>query len=316
MLLQGTDLLLGNLFKDITMKATYTLLPDFSTSKKPFSVKETIRSRFDTDFHFHHECQLVYVASGSGTRVIGDSSEKFEVGDLTFIGSNLPHVWYSNNSELTDSALSRSIALYINPVALVEILGVLEDVSPLERFFKESERGIRVDGPKKELITNLLKDMTHQNGVALISNFLQILSLLVDDEQDIVYLNEPSLIDSFSVRPQGRVSKLMEYIHHNFRTEITLEGAASVVDLQVHSFCRYFKTLTNRTFTDFLNEVRVGNACKLLHNYDMSIAQVAFDSGFSNISYFNRTFKKLRGITPRAYRIKEQSKNQMSGGSL
>ncbi len=289
------------------MKATFTLLPDFSTTNKPFTIKEITKSEFDTDFHFHNECQLVYIASGKGTRVIGDSIEKYNVGDLTFIGSNVPHVWYS--SKINDDAVVRSvsIALYISPEAVLKSLTPFINISELPILFKEAERGLRIEGNKKKLIIGYLTDMTTQNGIELMSTFLKIIGLLVTSSE-MVYLNEQSLLDIYSVKPPGRVSKLMTYIHHNFQSDITLASAASVVDLQIHSFCRYFKSLTNRTFTDFLNEVRISNACKLLQNYDLSISQVAFDSGFSNISYFNRIFKKLRGTTPREYRFIDQSK--------
>ena len=101
------------------MKVTYTLLPDFSQSKKPFLVKKIVRPNFATDFHFHTECQLVYIVSGSGTRVIGESIEQFEEGDLTFVGPNVPHVWYSKL--LPDSTNSAaSMTLYINPEIVID----------------------------------------------------------------------------------------------------------------------------------------------------------------------------------------------------
>jgi AraC-like DNA-binding protein len=122
------------------------------------------------------------------------------------------------------------------------------------------------------------------------------------DSEDIVWLNDVSLLKTYSNKNQGRVSKLMHFLQENFRTEITLEQAASVADLQLHSFCRFFKQLTHHTFSDFLNEVRIGFACKLLQQSDLPVTQVAYECGYSNISYFNRTFKKIHGITPREYR--------------
>ena len=132
------------------MKATYTLLPDFITSQKPFVVKEITRSHFSTDFHFHNECQLVYIVSGSGKRIIGSSVERFEKGDLTFIGPNVPHVWYSNTNHHNSQESDISIALYINSIVVVEHFKVFTDTHLLEEFIVKSKRGMRFLGKKSK----------------------------------------------------------------------------------------------------------------------------------------------------------------------
>jgi AraC-like DNA-binding protein len=283
------------------MKPTYTLLPDFITVQRPFLVREIMRPNFATDFHFHDECQLVYIVSGSGTRIIGNSIETYDKGDLTFVGPNVPHVWYSkaNENEINNNAIS--IALYINPTMVTDSLKTFLDTKSLSLFFQESERGLKIVNAKKEKIIVLLKAMVNQKELTLLSSFMKICSYLIDND-DFEWLNEASLLKNYSNKNRNRFSKLMQYIQQNFRTEITLQKAASVADMQLHSFCRYFKSLTHHTFSDFVNEIRIDFACKLLNQSDLPITQVAFESGFSNISYFNRSFKKIHGKTPREFR--------------
>ncbi len=283
------------------MKPTFALLPDFATSQTLFVAKEIIRPAFATDFHFHDECQLVYIRSGAGTRIIGGSIEHFEAGDLTFVGPRVPHVWYSKPKLEDSENPDVSIALYINPVKIVENLKPFIDTQSVKSFFQQSTRGISIIGSKKEAMTSLLQNMIHQKNVPLLASFIQILDLLLDSEE-LVWLNGASLLSAYSNDAQGRVAQLMDFIQQNFRTEITLEKAASVTGLQIHSFCRFFKSLTHRTFSDFINEVRVGFACQLLQHSDIPITQVAFESGYSNISYFNRSFRKIHRITPREFR--------------
>jgi AraC-like DNA-binding protein len=283
------------------MKAVYALLPDFATTYKPFVVRKISLPSFTTDFHFHNECQLVYIVSGSGTRIIGDSVESYQEGDLAFVGPNVPHVWYSKVSPHEEEQMATSIALYINPETVTEYLKPFIDIQTLTLFFEQSARGINIVGEKKEVISTILQETLQQKEVSLLASFLKILELLMDSK-DIIWLNEPSLLKTYSSKNQGRVSKLMHFLQENFRTEITLEQAASVADLQLHSFCRFFKQLTHHTFSDFLNEIRIGFACKLLQQSDLPVTQVAYECGYSNISYFNRTFKKIQGITPREYR--------------
>lgn len=283
------------------MKATYTLLPDFAQSRRPFVVKKIVRPYFSTDFHFHTECQLVYVLSGSGTRIIGDSIEHFEEGDLTFVGPNVPHVWYSKPEPGSGGNDAISIALYINPDVLSEKLEGVIDTKELRQFFTESARGISICGVKKILITDILKKMPEQKNITLLASFTQILNHLLDPEE-LIWLNVPSLLSAYSGQAPGRVHKLMHYIQQNFKDEITLQQAASVSGLQIHSFCRFFKTLTNRTFSDFLNEVRISFACKLLQQSDLPVTQIALECGYTNISYFNRCFKKINKVAPKEYR--------------
>ena len=283
------------------MKATYTLLPDFAQSRRPFVVKKIVRPHFSTDFHFHTECQLVYVLSGSGTRIIGDSIEHFEEGDLTFVGPNVPHVWYSKPESGSAGNDAISIALYINPDVLSEKLEGLIDTKELRQFFTESARGISICGAKKIIITDILQQMPEQKNITVLASFTQILHHLLDTE-DLIWLNVPNLLSVYSGQAPGRVHKLMHYIQQNFKDEITLQQAASVSGLQIHSFCRFFKTLTNRTFSDFLNEVRISFACKLLQQSDLPVTQIALECGYTNISYFNRCFKKINKVAPKEYR--------------
>ena len=292
------------------MKATYTLLPEFAPSQKPFVVKKIVRPYFSTDFHFHKECQLVYVLSGSGTRIIGHSIERFEEGDLTFVGPNVPHVWYSESKPDEPASEAISLALYINPEIICEHLSALTDTQELRQFFRESERGIRICGEKKELIIHILKQMHAQQSrhVGMLASFLQILDQLLDPEE-LVWLNVPDPIASYTSQTSGRVPKLMHFIQQNFKEDITLQQAASVAGLQLHSFCRFFKTLTNRTFSDFLNEVRIGFACKLLQQSDLPVTQIALECGYTNISYFNRCFKKINKMSPKVYRSTSIAKN-------
>lgn len=285
------------------MKPTYALLSDFSTTPTPFLVKEIVRASFSPDFHFHDECQLVYIVSGSGTRIIGGSIEHFEPGDLTFVGSNVPHVWYSEPNPDDKEAPAISLALYINPSKLIAQLKDLADTQSIEDFFVESERGMSIVGSKKILIYRCLTQMLKQKSVGVLIYLFQILEMLMDPSER-TWLNSTNLVSSVRDYHQHRVSRLMQYIQKHFREEISLEQAAEVAGMQLHSFCRFFKQITKHTFSDFLNRVRVAFAAQLLQHSELPITQIVFESGFNNISYFNRTFKKIHGQTPKEFRAK------------
>ncbi|RRB04412.1 helix-turn-helix domain-containing protein [Larkinella rosea] len=283
------------------MKPIYALLPDFASAQKPFVFREIVRSQFSTDFHFHPECQLVYVVSGSGTRIIGGSVEQFEAGDLTFIGPNVPHVWYSHAAQPETPLEARSLALYINPEVVLHHLKPFTNTQSLADFFRQSERGLCLTGPTREQLVALLTAMPNQSDLPLMASFLQILEVL-KTSPEVRWLNPESLLMSYAGASQSRVARVMRFIQDQFRQPITLEETAAIAGLQLHSFCRFFKALTQRTFSEFLNEIRIGFACQLLQQSDLPITQIAYESGFGNISYFNRSFKKNRGLTPKEYR--------------
>lgn len=286
------------------IKAKYTLLPDVAQTLKPFFLKKIERPHFATDLHFHSECQLVYVLSGHGTRIIDAESESFEPGDVTFVGPNIPHVWYSDINPDSEKAIS--LALYINPVLLCEQFKQIIETEPLQQFFKNSERGIRLIGDKKTRIQALMLNMQTQTNVSFLSSFMQVLEELLDPA-DLVWLNRPDLLSPYSNLAQTRVQKLMNYLQQNFQDEITLAEAASIAGLEIRSFCRYFKTLTNKTFSAFVNDIRISFASKLLQKTDLPVTQVAHESGYSNISYFNRAFRNTHQMSPKEFRKKESA---------
>lgn len=282
------------------MKPIHTVIPDFTTTALPFMVREIVRPTFATDFHFHQECQLVWVKSGRGTRVIGNSIEQFEEGDLTFVGANVPHVWYSEATK-GDEARSCSLALFIHPETVLRQLSGLVDTQPLAYFFSQAERGFSVSGPTRERLCATLTRMRTEMGLALLRSFIEVMDELLQTT-DRHWLNDAMVPAAYASRGQQRIVRLMQYIRENFRKEISVESAASVAGLQLHAFCRYFKALTHRTFSDFLNEMRVGHACQLLQQSDLPITQVAYECGYTNISYFNRSFRRIKNATPKAYR--------------
>jgi AraC-like DNA-binding protein len=131
--------------------------------------------------------------------------------------------------------------------------------------------------------------------------FIQIMELLINRDE-IHYINSPTNHINLSNSLNWRASKILSYLQQNFKNDISLTEAADITGMQVHAFCRFFKNLTSLTYSDFIIELRISYTCQLLKDSNLTITQIAFDAGFNNISYFNRTFKKSKGISPRDYR--------------
>lgn len=278
---------------------------------KSFVMKELVAPYFDRNWHFHPEFQIFLVLEGRGTRFVGDSIQSFREGDLVFLGPNLPHLWRSDNEYLdkNSSLQTHGVVVYFQEDLLGGCIYEKEELEILDQLFKRAKQGLEVKGATSRRVSELIVELLHMTGVESIIQLLRILNALaVSDEctelAHVGYVNPNKEADA------DRMSRVYEHIMLNFKGKISLEEISAVANLSQSSFNRYFKSRTNKSFSDFLSEVRIGHACKLLHEQDMNISQVCYESGFNTLSNFNKQFKELMGTTPLCYK-KEIQKHQL-----
>ncbi|MEC5143987.1 AraC family transcriptional regulator [Chitinophaga sp. 212800010-3] len=269
------------------------------------------RPYFTTEFHFHEECQITYIVESAGHKVIGDCVEDFEPGELTFLGAHIPHVWY--NSPATTAALknreaARSVALFFHPDKLISLLAPLLDVSRLQALFEEARRGMKFYGKTKEALRDLLLRMSREKqGLSKVILLLELLQVLCSTKK-YKLLAGAGYTNTYTNRDNLKMDKVFRYVFDNYSAEIRLDMVASLACMNKQAFCRYFKSRTQKTFIDFVNEVRITQACKLLVDDQYAIGTIAFQCGFNSLTNFNRFFKKMKGIAPREYRTQLQLK--------
>lgn len=259
---------------------------------------------WDTPFHFHPECELVYTISGTGKRIIGDNIEVFGPGDMVFLGPNIPHVWYSDSVHYKkDSHLrSQAYVLYFSKEIFGERFYQLEETQILKDFFKKSERGLKINGSLQKQIVSLLDKMNNDNGLKKMVYLLEILEHLTASQK-----TEPlasiSYKNSYDTRDNHKIDEVFLYLNKNFMRDISMPEVAALCHMTPQSFCRFFKNRTKSTFVDFLNEIRISHARKLLIESDeQTIAEIAYLSGYKNLSNFNKLFKIKTRLTPREYK--------------
>lgn len=255
-------------------------------------------------WHFHPELELNHIVESRGTRFVGDSIEEFEEGDLTFLGSNLPHVWKNDTAYFTPGSSLRAKAKVIQ--FLPDCFGIdflkLKEMENIRRLFEKAKRGIRVIGKTKEKVLFLMDQLIqHQSGVQRIGLFLSILETLAESEE-VIFLSSEGFLDSYHRFDTDTINRVYEFTLSQFNRRILIEEAASLAHMSVANFCRYFKNRTQKTYVQFLTEVRIGYACRMLIENQKSIQQIAGDCGFHNLSNFNRAFKLLKNQNPTSYR--------------
>lgn len=272
-----------------------------------FVAKELNLPRFDCEFHFHPEYELKYVIQSKGKRFVGDSVENFQEGDLVLLGPNIPHYW-KNDPEYfeTDDLNASALLVMFSEDFLGEKIFSISEMTPIKELLIRAQGGICFPDANKEVILLKLKQLISCEGPVRIILMLEILRELAKATFSPL-LTEAFFVDlpllNYSDHSVARLKKVHEYVIVNFHNKIQIQDVADISNMTSHAFCKYFKKSTKKTFMTFLIELRVCHAKKLLiENEEQAIADISYDSGFDNLSNFNRKFKAITNMTPKEFR--------------
>lgn len=270
---------------------------------KAFVIRELIAPCFDVNWHFHSEYQLFTVLKGRGTRFIGDHMQAFKEGDMVFTGPNLPHLWRSDNSyfDSKNGLETHGIVIYFPDDFLGNSVFAMDEFAEIAQVLQKSDRGIEITGKTNQAIRLMMQELIAMKGGQSIIQLLQILNRMVDSA-DCLPITQAGYINLNKESETDRMGQVYEFVMKNFKEKITLEEVSEIANLSVSAFSRYFKTRVNKSFSDFLSEVRISHACKLLHEEEMNISEISFECGFFTLSNFNKQFKERTGKTPLAYK--------------
>ncbi|WP_273212087.1 AraC family transcriptional regulator [Runella zeae] len=247
-------------------------------------------------WHQHPEYEIVYIHKGSGKRHIGQHLSYFEEGALMFIGPNVPHLNFGYGAE----DKHEEIVIQLRADFLGEHFLQSPELQDVKRLFERSKQGISFYGDTRSQVANQMCQLPQLNHFERLIQLLTILqSLAISKEYTL--LNISGLSYENSHRQEARIRQVYAYVEQNYQNEIDLKTIADLASLTVPSFCRYFKKITQMTFTDFVNEYRIQQSCKMLMQ-NQSITDVCYHNGFNNLSHFTKTFRKVTGKTPRDYR--------------
>jgi AraC-like DNA-binding protein len=267
------------------------------------TVQELIEPHFDANWHFHPHYQLFTVLEGTGKRLIGDSVQTFGPGDTVFLGPDVPHLWRSDAHFFEgDPALhTHGIVLYFQEDFLGKDFLERNEMLAIRQLLFDSKRGIEYKGELREHIRTELGEIRNLEGFQSVLRLLNLLNRLAHDPGGSPIASY-GYVNTYKVSETERMQKVHSYVLQHFSQEIRLGDVASLAGMSEAAFCRYFKARANKTFIDFVNEIRIGHSCKLLLEDKWTIAQIAYDSGFDSLSNFNRNFKRYIGHTPREYK--------------
>lgn len=271
--------------------------------KNSFVLQKDSYPYYPTPWHYHPEYELVLVVKSSGMRTVGDHNEHFTDGDLVFLGPNLPHSYQNDSIYYQDdsSLKAEAIVIHFKEDFLGKDFFNLPEMIQVVQLFNKAKYGIKITGNTRQQISDIMLQMHTVNGHKRILQLLSILEILSTSDE-IELLTNPGFVQQHLVSYDDRITKVHEYIMKNFQKDISLAEVAEIANMSIPSFCRLFKSSTRKAFSNFVNEIRVGHACRLLLEDRESIAQICYKSGFNNMSNFNRQFKRLKERSPLQYR--------------
>jgi AraC-like DNA-binding protein len=271
--------------------------PSFGSSFSLKSFNQQHQNRNHTFWHYHPEIELVYVNGGSGKRQIGSHISYYQHGDLILIGSNLPHCGFTDS--LTDN--DKETVIQFSPDFLGKNFWELPEMRNIKVLLERAKKGIVFHGEDKILIGEKIEALSTLTNYKRLLGLLDVLNML-ENAKDFTLLNAEGFVLDTELEDNNRINVIFNFVKNEFKRNITLEEIANLVSLTVPAFCRYFKKTTGKTFVQFVNEYRLVHAAKLLHQKQISITDVCFESGYNNFSHFNKQFKKFTGKSPSVYR--------------
>ncbi|MBA4168147.1 MAG: AraC family transcriptional regulator [Chitinophagaceae bacterium] len=255
---------------------------------------------FETPWHYHKEYELVMIIKGKGKRLVGNHVSNYAEGDLDFLGPDLPH-WYLKENHDEQGG---SLVIHFKEEFLGKGFLQIPEMQKIIPLFERSGMGLRITGKTREIVAEKLYALLDLTGIERLICLLSILECLAESPEYSL-MSSPNL-NSPNEKESGRLQKVFGYVMDNFKKEINIEDVARVAMMSPSGFCRYFKATTKKNFSHFVNEVRIGHACKQLIKRDYNISYVCYESGFNNIANFNKQFKKIVNETPLKFKRKHK----------
>jgi len=259
---------------------------------------------FYNRWHFHEELELVHIHSGMGTQFIGLTTDRFNPGDMILVGSNLTHMWRCDDVYFDKGAnrIAEATVIHFHPNLFGELFFTLPEHKSINSLFQRAKQGLKIEGPAKKYVERRMLRLYQAKGVDRTLLLLQILDKISHSRNVQPIASKESLFQNFGKKESEKLNAVYQYVLSHFSDRVSLDEIASIADMAPNSFCRYFKSHTRKTFSRYLVEVRIAHACKLLSEKNLSISEICYQSGFKNISNFNRFFRRLTQTNPFQYK--------------
>lgn len=271
------------------------------------SPNESFQIRRDTitqnaRWHYHEELEMLYIKRGKGTQIVGNTIREIGAGEFYLLGSNLPHYWQFDL--LTDEGGMEVIVIHFREDFLGSSFFAAPELADLQSMITRAKTGLRYRTQYPKGMGLLFENLLEAKGTERICMLLQLLTRFAENAEELLSLN---YTPNFKQSDSERINAIFEHTMSNFREKLVLDDVSRQANMNPHSFCRYFKAKTGKTYTEFVSELRIGYACRQLIESEKTMNIICYESGFNNTTSFHQTFKKITGCSPGLYRKQVQS---------
>ncbi|MCY4780645.1 AraC family transcriptional regulator [Sphingobacterium sp. UT-1RO-CII-1] len=272
-------------------------------NEKTIHIKQVDENFLRNPLHFHELCELVFIQESFGKRIVGNHVASFNAGELVLMGPNLPHIWRNDDVFLdgTHDERAKAIVVYFPSDFLLQLTDDQSIISAMQSFINRSKRGLLFQGETLEKAKKIMEELETKTSFTRITKFLNLIELLYQSNE-YETLASDGYKPTFNEQETDRINLVYVYVMQNFKDTVSLQKAADLLHMTPNAFCRYFKRHTKKSFTRFVNEMRIGHACKLLLDKSLTISEICYQSGYQNLTNFNKFFKLIMLKSPREYR--------------
>lgn len=278
------------------------LLKIYANDIESFSARRDLIPTVNSIWHYHEELELIYFKAGEGTQFIGDSIKRFRSGDVVLVGANLPHYWRFDQDYFQEGGKSADVYVIHFRAAFLGA-GFLEipENREVNKLINHSSRGLQISFPNIDHVINLIIKTESSQGHQRLLYFLEALFEISNHNHILKPIASIGFKYNYLNEEQDQIQAIYNYTFSNYKRKITLVEISEVARVSTNTFCKFFKSRSRKNYTDFVNEIRVGQACKLLIENKLRINEVCFESGFNNFASFHKCFKKTMGKSPLQY---------------
>jgi len=256
----------------------------------------------DSSWHYHSEYELLYISKSTGVRFVGDSVSQFSPGDLVLVGPYLPHLWRNDPSYYKDgeSTKVKTIIIKFTKDFMGEGTLNMPEFSDIYHLLDQSKYGITFDKAVSDQLSQDLINIIDLPPAGQMIKLMELLHILsMTDKKGLLSATD---MRQYTTENSERLDTVLKFISDNYANYINLQDVADVACMTTNSFCRFFKKMTHKSFTQFLNEVRIKNASRILVQEDYPVSEICYMVGYKSITNFNMQFKQIMGVTPKDYR--------------
>jgi AraC-like DNA-binding protein len=278
------------------------LLKVSSNPVNSFNARRDNLPYINNRWHYHSEVELIYFKKGNGTQFIGDSIKRFRSGDVILVGAHLPHYWKFDETYFSEEQKNNAdvVVVHFGEHFWGSTFLNLPENKAIKLVLEKAQRGVVVHDKSKKQIGEMIESILLSEGPKKIIMLMEAL-LSIEANAQSNPLSSIGFRHNFEESENDRINAIYNYSLTNFKRKIQMEEMAAVANISPNSFCRYFKSRTRKTYTQFISEIRVGHACKLLIEDSMNVKQICYESGFHNFASFHKHFKMITGKSPLTY---------------